>query len=446
MLEYSNMYKNIVRGLWSPYFYLLITCFFLIIINEVRAEDIYVTPNDNLQQIIDSAKQGDVIILAEGIYKGNFVISTPYLSLTSIKPHKAIIDGSGKGNSLTVTAPNVDISNLTIKNSGIIVSDENAGIYMAENATGGKIRNNRIIGNLFGISLHGSSSVHVYDNFISGSRNPQWSERGDGVRMWNVYDSIIENNKFEHGRDGIFITVSSRNILRNNIMHDLRFAIHYMYANNNQVTGNRSYNNKIGYALMYSNKLKVWDNISLNDRDHGIMFNFVHGSIVRDNAVKGRKTSQEGKCAFLYNATGNVFTGNYLEGCAIGIHYTAGSKNNKITGNIFINNRYQVKYVGTKYQEWSENGRGNYWSDNTSFDLNGDGISDSIYKPNSITDQIMWTIPSAKLLFSSPIMKLLEWVQSQFPMIYPGGITDSFPLTHYQKPLDLAALEKELSL
>jgi len=196
---------------------------------------------------------------------------------------------------------------------------------------------------------------------------------------------------------------------------------------------------------MYSNKLDVQHNISLNDRDHGVMFNFVHRSIVNNNAVKGRKGS-EGKCTFLYNATHNEIKGNYFEGCTIGVHYTAGSTDNKITDNIFINNRHQVKYVGTRYQEWSENGRGNYWGDNSSFDLNGDGISDTIYKPNSITDQIIWTVPSAKLLLASPVMKLLEWTQSQFPMVYPGGVTDSFPLTNYQKPVQLIAMEEELSL
>ncbi len=449
MLGYSSTYIAFVRGSRSPYLYLLFASFLFVMtattqINNAQAKTISVSPEDNLQHIIDRAAQGDVIKLKSGVYSGNIKISKP-LSLTSIEPHKAIVHGGNTGSTITVTAPNVNIIGLSIRNSGISVTDENAGIYMAKTATGGVIENNRLTGNLFGISLHGSSSVRVSDNFIDGSQNRQWSERGDGIRMWNVNDSIIENNEFQHGRDGIFITTSSGNILRNNIMHDLRFAIHYMYAHGNEVSGNRSYNNKIGYALMYSNKLNVYNNISLNDRDHGIMFNFAHRSIVKNNAVKGKKGA-DGKCTFLYNATKNIIKDNYFEGCAIGIHYTAGSKDNKITGNIFINNRHQVKYVGTRYQEWSENGSGNYWSDNTSFDLDGDGISDAIYKPNSMADQIIWTVPSARLLLASPIMKLLEWTQRQFPMIYPGGITDSFALIHYQKPLELEALEKALSL
>ena len=65
--------------------------------------------------------------------------------------------------------------------------------------------------------------------------------------------------------------------------------------------------------------------------------------------------------------------GNRFEGCGIGIHFTAGSERNALTGNAFIGNRTQVKYVGTRDIEWSLDGRGNYWSDHPVFDLDGDG-------------------------------------------------------------------------
>ena len=62
------------------------------------------------------------------------------------------------------------------------------------------------------------------------------------------------------------------------------------------------------------------------------------------------------KCVFIYNSTKNVFRGNWFEGCQIGIHLTAGSERNAISGNAFIGNRTQVKYVGTRFQEWSDRG------------------------------------------------------------------------------------------
>ena len=87
-----------------------------------------------------------------------------------------------------------------------------------------------------------------------------------------------------------------------------------------------------------------------------------------------------------------------------------------------------MKYVGTRYIEWSKKGVGNYWSDNASFDIDDNGIADQSYKPNDLVDQIVWRHPMAKLLLNSPSVKILKWAQSEFPGIHPGGVTDSAPL------------------
>jgi nitrous oxidase accessory protein NosD len=64
-----------------------------------------------------------------------------------------------------------------------------------------------------------------------------------------------------------------------------------------------------------------------------------------------------------------------------------------LTGNAFIGNQEQVKYVGTRFMEWSFEGRGNFWSDHPAFDLNGDGIADGVYRPNDLMDHILWSQP-----------------------------------------------------
>ncbi|CUW45817.1 copper ABC transporter periplasmic copper-binding protein [Brucella vulpis] len=138
------------------------------------------------------------------------------------------------------------------------------------------------------------------------------------------------------------------------------------------------------------------------------------------------------KCVFIYNANKNKFSENSFENCSIGIHFTAGSEGNAMSGNSFINNRNQVKYVGTRNLDWSVDGRGNYWSDNPAFDLDGDGIADSPYRPNDLIDRVLWTVPQAKILINSPAVDTIHWAQTQFPALLPGGVVDSHPL---MKPL-----------
>ena len=151
---------------------------------------------------------------------------------------------------------------------------------------------------------------------------------------------------------------------------------------------------------------------------------YANSSEIAGNEVRGGAE----KCVFIYNANKNRFHGNRFDSCAIGIHFTAGSERNEIAGNAFIGNRNQVKYVGTRHVEWSAGGRGNYWSDNPAFDLDGDGIAERPYRPNGLVDQIVWRQPLAKLLLNSPAVQVLRWAQSEFPALHPGGVTDSAPL------------------
>src|SRR5690606_25813795 len=196
------------------------------------------------------------------------------------------------------------------------------------------------------------------------------------------------------------------------------FAIHYMWTHDSRIVGNRSQGNHVAWAIMYSDRLEIRDNVSDGDRDHGLMLNSANHSRVVGNIVRqGRE-----KCAFVYNANRNILRDNWFEGCPIGIHLTAGSEGNVVSGNAFVNNRLQVKYVGTRYSDWSHEGRGNYWSDNPAFDLDGDGIAERPYRPNDVMDEVLWTLPQAKVLTNSPAVQIVRWLQSRFSALFPGVV------------------------
>ena len=210
-----------------------------------------------------------------------------------------------------------------------------------------------------------------------------------------------------------------------------------MYTHDSTVEGNQSRGNHVAYALMYSNKLEVHDNSSDGDRDRGLFLNFTNDSVFSNNQINGAE-----KCFFIYNANHNRIDDNLFANCDIGIHFTAGSEGNAVYDNAFVDNRTQVKYVGTRYVEWSSEGRGNFWSDNLAFDLDDDGVADRPYQPNDMVDQLIWRHPMAKLLLSSPAMQVLRWAQSEFPSLHPGGVRDSSPLmSHNLLPLTGSAAQ-----
>ncbi len=375
---------------------------------------------ETLGSVLAIASSGDVVELAPGVYAGPLVIDRP---VTLMGQAGVVIDGGGKGRVIEVTSEGARLSRLTIRHSGIDLAQMDAGVFLGRTAKGAMVEDLLLEDNLIGIMVWGAEDSVVRHNVIRGRHDLRTSEAGNGVYVWNAPGARVEDNDISLGQDGIFVTNSRRNVFRANVLHNVRFAIHYMYTNESDVSLNRSYGNHAGLALMFSDRLIIRGNRSEGDRDEGILLNYANHSKVEENAVRGGE-----KCVFIYNANFNEFRRNWFEGCEIGVHFTAGSEHNVITENAFINNRNQVKYVGTRALDWSFHGRGNYWSDNPAFDLNTDGIADIAYRPNDLVDRVVWINPAAKLLLNSPAVEALRWAQAQFPALHPGGVIDSAPL------------------
>lgn len=401
---------------------------FLLLSLPASAREWQVDPGrGTLQAAIDAAGDGDTLLLAAGTYTGSVDINRSLV--VAGQGGASIIDGEASSHVILVSAPDVVVRGVTVRNSGGVAEDENSGIFITDQGDRALIDGNRLQDNLIGVYLKGPEAAVVRNNVIIGSQFHRMNDRGNGVYLWNTPGSVIKDNMIRYGRDGIFVNGSRDNVFSGNHMSELRFAVHYMYAHDSEVSNNISINNHMGYAIMFSDRITASNNYSSGDREHGLFFNAANYSDISGNRVIGAK-----KCVFIYNANFNQIHENSFEDCQIGIHFTAGSEKNEIYTNAFIDNRTQVKYVGTRYIEWSKDGRGNYWSDNPAFDIDANGIADQIYKPNDLVDQIVWRHPLAKLLMNSPSVQLLKWVQAEFPTLRPGGVTDSRPLMRPSAP------------
>lgn len=411
---------------------LLVAVLFSHLAFNVFAATITLSPGDNLQQKLDASADGDMVKLSAGRYVGNFVMNH---QLTLSGEEGAIIDADGQGNALLLKNSNITIENLVIENWGHNLTDENSGIYSATKAENITIKNNKLTGDGFGIWLHKINHAKVINNTVQGNINIRSADRGNGIQISSIENAHILANETSGVRDGIYVIASKNNVIEGNTMHHLRYGIHYMYSYDNSVINNTAYSTRAGYALMSSRRLIIKGNKTTDSEDYGFLLNFITESTFENNDIKDVWTKPEnkvlgrdGKGLFVYNSGYNTIKNNRVDTAEIGIHLTAGSENIKIYGNSFINNPVQVKYVSNKKQEWSFEGRGNYWSNYLGWDMNGDNIGDVIFEPNDGIDQLIWQYPEMKMIMDSPVVLILRWIQKEFPVLKPPGVKDSFPL------------------
>ncbi len=396
-------------------------------------------PGDGpLQHIIDSAEPGSELLLTPGIYAGNLLIDKP---ISLLGQEGAIVDGGGQGDAIRVRAPNVRLQGLTVRGSGHNLTDMNAGIFVEVSAADIVIADNFLDRNAFGIWLNDSPRPKLHNNRIRGDISIRSQDRGNGIHVFNVRDGEIVGNTIWEARDGIYVELSRNNLIQGNLLYDNRYGMHYMFSEHDTIADNRSHDNRLGFALMMSRFLTITGNRSELDQNYGFLINSVTYSTISGNAVSEALSGTtpggagshgipgaEGKALFVYNSQYNEVYDNLFARSEIGIHLTAGSEGNKIYGNSFLHNRTQVMYIATRLQEWSVDGRGNYWSDYLGWDLSADGIGDLPYEPNDAVDRLLWQYPLAKVLMNSPAIQVLRWAQRQFPVLRPQGVRDSAPL------------------
>lgn len=377
---------------------------------------IKVREGESIQKAISTASKGDRIEVLPGIYREHLIVDRQ-VELVGIK--MPLIAGGGKGRVIVIKAPGSVVEGFRIRGSGNDLVAIDAGIFVERGAKGVLIKNNILEDCLFCIWVDGAEEVKTIGNRITGKKELISPRRGNGIHYWNVMNGLIEGNRISYARDGIYIFENHGTIIKGNKISDLRYGIHWMYADRNTVVGNVAYRCRKGFALMFSERLNVFSNTAIDNKEDGILFRDLRSSRVADNVVVG---SNQG--LFLYNSTYNKVEGNLVIGNNTGAYVWAGSVNNKVSGNAFIRNREQVKYVGTVDEIWN----GNYWSDYLGWDLDGDGLGDVPYRANDMVGRLTWEYPVVKLLMSSPAVQTLRMIENQFPFMRAPSIVDKAPL------------------
>lgn len=407
---------------------------------SVAAAD-FAVPSDQFPTItaaIAAASSGDAIRLYPGVFQEHVVIDKS-VSVIGSRDGKSIIDGSGKGRVVEIKSPGVSVSGLEVRNSGDIIEESDACIYVHAQADDVKVVGNALSQCSFGIWVNGSRKPLIADNVVSGYQKKIFSDRGNGIHIWRIEEGLIKGNRVSNVRDGIYMSNTGTTMIEDNRMDSVRFGIHYMYNHDNSVVGNVTCNSMVGQAMMFSKKLIINDNVVINNQEHGLFLRTVFDSKVHGNVSYGNNRG-----IFLTDSSFNELTGNWVQENAIGVNVTSGSEENVVIGNNFVSNPVQVLFSWRYSLYWDNQQGGNYWSDYLGWDYDGDGIGDKIYYASNRMDHLMHRHPKMRLLAVSPVIQLLQALETRFPVLRSASVIDRKPAMQptIPAPVSIASLEK----
>lgn len=380
---------------------------------------------DSLQSAVDAAEPGDTI-LVEGVFTERIRIDTPQLTLRGVDgAESAVIDGGGTDTVIAIHADDVTVEDVWIRESGYERGSEDAGIFVAGNAT--TISDVRITEVTFGIWIHGVPDVTIEESTIIGRTGVDTlAERGNGIHLWEADGATVSDNHITNVRDGIYFAWAEQVVAERNVMWELRYGVHYMYSSDNRLSENVAFDNDVGFALMISQNLTIEENIAANNRGasgHGILIKDIDRSQIRDNHVVDNRIG-----LYVYNAQDNTITDNLVMANDRGMQVTAGTQGERVTGNSFIDN-HVAAFVDTRSQvNWNDSERGNYWSDARPIDLTGDGTSEVRHQPAGSIEHLVHERPQAGVFAHSPAFDVIRLAESSFPVLSDPGAVDHHPL------------------
>jgi len=308
-------------------------------IQPAKSEHITIIVPDDYEKIqwaVDNASNGDTIFVRAGTYYEHVVVKKS-VSLVGENRRTTTIDGGGDeaydpyeyGYVVKIEANDLNITGFTMRNSR--QTGRGAGLWL-RSVNHCNVSYNNLINNFVGIQLDYSS-----------------------------HNTIAANNASSNNNRGIYLMDSCNNnlITKNNIASNNDDGIELMECSNNTIAGNNFSHNQVGIRLYAStgitNNNIIKNNTITNNSIVGIQLNGANHNTLVDN-----------------NISLNSFAGIRFLDC----------HDNTIYHNNFIDNTPQaLDLVGDSVNFWDDGypSGGNYWSDYSGEDRDGDGVGDTPY-------------------------------------------------------------------
>jgi nitrous oxidase accessory protein len=295
-------------------------------------------------------------------------------------------------------------------------------------AGGVVVRRVRVRDCLYGIDAERATGIEIAGCDVVGRVPPlQEDGEGNGIHLWFCERPNLHHNDVSRTTDGIYLSFVDHAGVEANDLHDNgRYGLHTMYCQGTVLRANMFERNVAGCAIMFTNRLLAENNDFFRNRGPR-----TYGLLLRDcsdGEFRGNRMVENTVAAFLDNSNRNRFHGNLVQDNGWGLLVFASCADNEFAGNSFIHNDYPVALDMRRTTNRFDDGvRGNFWSDDTPYDLDGDGVSDAPHSPVNAFAFLSKQYPDLSVLAKSPAVAALTVAERVLPALRPSEAVDRFP-------------------
>ncbi|TKX55717.1 copper-binding protein [Halorubrum sp. SP3] len=407
---------------------------------------------ETISAAVDAAPPNTTVVVPPGSYEERINVTKPL----TIAGEGAHVSGGGNGSVITVRAPNVAVTGLTIDGTGNRTRDPEAARRRAEEAAQGSeteswdtniqlgygygdagirglnapglfIDDVAIDTNASGVLLRDGSDAVIRDIEVNGTG--EWDDGFMGITGMESRVTVT-NGTFTNGRDGIYLHRADGSIVRNSTFRRNRYGVHLMYT---------------GDALIADNSFRdeIFAGITVMTRParNAIVGNDVRGSAagIQSSGTLtyiGYNTLAHNGLGFSTSSRGSLYEHNVVVDNEVGARATTVVPASRVVANDFVGNDHHAGAGAGPLRVWADGDCGNYW-EGANAGLHEPG--ERAYRPTWPIDAALHREPAVAALRESPVNELLERLRGTVAGARSGSIIDPAPAPEPYAPDRVAA-------